>query len=54
MSKEGIATGWRRTRRNVLGIGGILAGASFSRLGIKSAHAHDHDHDQKDGGHLVL
>jgi Hint domain len=46
MSKEGIATGWRRTRRNVLGIGGILAGASFSRLGIKSAHAHDHDRER--------
>jgi hypothetical protein len=48
MSKEGIATGWSRSRRNVLRIGGILAGASFSRLGIKSAHAHDHDRDDHD------
>jgi hypothetical protein len=46
MSKEGIATGWSRSRRNVLRIGGILAGASFSRLGIKSAHAHYDDHDR--------
>ena len=54
MSKEGIATGWRRTRRNVLGIGVILAGASFSRLGIKSAHATTMTMTMKDGGHLVL
>ena len=29
----------RRTRRNILAIGGILAGATFSRLGIKRADA---------------
>jgi hypothetical protein len=40
MSRQSNDTaGWKRTRRNVLGIAGILASATFSRLGIKSAHA---------------
>lgn len=37
------SSNWRRTRRNILAVGGILSGALFAR--VKSAKAHDWDYD---------
>jgi hypothetical protein len=34
---------WRRTRRNVLASGGLLAGAGLSQLGIRKAKAGGRD-----------